>query len=43
MVAYMEFIWRRIRIMIISADYYQDDGDDDYDAADDDDSDGMWS
>ena len=47
MVAYVEFVWRRISIRIISADYYQDDGDDDvdddYDAADDDDSDGMWS
>ena len=48
MMAYMEFIWRRIRIRIISADYYQDDGDDDDDADDDgddddDDSDGMWS
>ena len=43
MMAYMEFILRRIRIRIISADYYQEDGDDDYDAADYDDSDGMWS
>ena len=44
MVAYMEFVWRRIRIRIISAHYYQDDDDDDDDGDDDDDdSDGMWS